>query len=131
SYNNLGVEYMVGGDLRRSQELRVEGLRVAERFGDARIHRFLRGCMIQHAYWDGRWEQSLREADEFVAECEAGSPHYLESSARVARALIGLSAGGDEAAASDARRAVERARESKDPQIVMPCLAACLRVQVD
>jgi class 3 adenylate cyclase/tetratricopeptide (TPR) repeat protein len=131
AYNNLGVEYMIAGDLRHARELRVEGLRAAERFGDVRTHRFLHGCMIQHAYWDGRWEQSLREADAFVAECEAGSPHYLESSARVARALIGLAAGMDEAAAADARRAVERARRSKDPQIVMPCLAACLRVEVE
>ena len=131
SYNNLAAMHRCAGDVRRDQELREEGLRLAERFGDGRTVRFLRGALIEHAYFGGRWHDALREADRFVAECEAGSPHYLEANAHWIRALLRLARDEGERAAADALRADELAREAKDPQSLLPALGIHLRVELE
>jgi class 3 adenylate cyclase/tetratricopeptide (TPR) repeat protein len=131
AYNNLGTLILYAGDVRRDLELREEGLRLAERFGDERMLRFLRGVLIEHAYFGGRWHDALREADTFVAECEAGSPHYVEHTARLLRALLRLARDEGEPAAADALRAEELARQAKDPQALLPALATRLRVEFE
>ena len=42
------------------------------------------------AFFLGHWDDALRSADDFIAECEAGSPHYLEPAMRDTRGLIRL-----------------------------------------
>jgi class 3 adenylate cyclase/tetratricopeptide (TPR) repeat protein len=131
SYNNLGTMNLYAGDVRRDRELREESRRVAERFGNARQIRFVRGVLVQHDYYAGRWDEALCEADAFIAECEAGAPHYLESSTRVVRALIRLARDEREAATVDALRAEELARDVKDPQSLLPALGCRLRVEFE
>ncbi|MBA3402214.1 MAG: hypothetical protein H0U05_09550 [Actinobacteria bacterium] len=85
--------------------------------------------MPEYDFYAGYWQEALREQDAFVAECEAGSPHYLESVVRSTRALIRLARGDAEEAAADALRAEELARERKDPHTVLPALGVRLRLE--
>jgi hypothetical protein len=129
AYNNLGQMLGVGGDLRRDEELRLEAAALAERFGDGATIRFQRGLETQFDYAAGRWDDSLRKAEAFIAECEAGSPHYLEASSFAVRALIGLARGDVERATADSRRSERLARDSGDPQILLPALGVRLRIE--
>ena len=131
SYNNLGYMHRLAGDLRRDRELREEARRVAARFGDKRMLRFLRGVAPEFEFYSGSWDEALRQADAFIAECEAGAPHYLEPTVRWDRALMRLARADGEGAAADALRAEELAREAKDPQQLLPALATRLRVEFE
>ena len=72
--NNVAVQAFFAFDLRRAGELFDEGRRIAERFGDASGVRWLRAQQASFALILGRWDDALREIEEFIAECEAGSP---------------------------------------------------------
>jgi len=114
--NNISVDAFFAFEHRRSEELTVEGLRIAESVGDAAGVRWLRGQMVPAALLAGRWDEALARANGFILECEAGSPHYLESSNRSMRARIREGRGDAEGALADSRRSVELAREVNDPQ---------------
>jgi tetratricopeptide (TPR) repeat protein len=130
-YNNLASRHSDLGDLARATELWLEGKRVAERFGNTMVRRFIEGQLFWRDYEDGRWDESLRAADAFIAECEAGSPHYLESTAHWCRAAILLGRGHDAAALAATERALELARALGDPQTVLPTLAVAVRVNAE
>jgi class 3 adenylate cyclase/tetratricopeptide (TPR) repeat protein len=131
SYNNLGAVYLYSGDVRRDQQLREESMRVGERFGDSRTLRFGRAVLLEHSYYGGRWEETMRGADAFLAECEAGAPHYLEPTARLVRALISLACDDRETASRETLHAERISRESNDPQMVTPSLAVRLRMELE
>ena len=122
-YLNLSVLTAMSGDLARSFAVQTEGLREAERLGVDGWHRFLRGHSAQYAYWNGRWDDALACAAEFLAETEAGSPHYEENQNRNVRALVRLACGDVAGALDDTARSVLRARDVKDAQNLCPTLA--------
>ena len=119
--NNLAVARFRAGDLAEAMELYREAYRLAERFGDGLGLRWSRGNMLFGWYFMGEWDEALREADLFVRECES-SPHYLESNALSTRANIRFGRGEVDAALEDWSRSVERARDAKDPQALVPSL---------
>lgn len=113
--NNLAFAVPVGdGGLLRSEELHAESARLAERFGDGQGLRFFRG-LIWLDWVRGRWDDALENANTFVAECEAGSPHVLEGYVRLHRANIRLGRGDVEGALADHTRALALAREVQHP----------------
>jgi tetratricopeptide (TPR) repeat protein len=118
--NNLGVAAFEAGDLRREGELFVEAKLIAERFGDGSGARWARSQLATMDYLYGNWDEALRGQDEFIAECEAGSPHYLEHQARGVRGSILLARGDSEGALADLGRSLALAREAKDPQAILP-----------
>ena len=130
-YNNLGFNALTEGDVRRDAELRAEALRMARRFGDERSVRFFRGVRVGVEYFAGRWDDCVRHADEFVAECEAGSPHYLEADVRQRRAIVRLAQDDVCGAESDAARALELVREVKDPQLLHHVLSSNIRLNAE
>jgi class 3 adenylate cyclase/tetratricopeptide (TPR) repeat protein len=69
--NNVAVQAVFSFEWRRAGELYEEGLRIAERLGDASSTRWLRGQVAQIALVLGRWDESLQLLDAFVHECEA------------------------------------------------------------
>jgi tetratricopeptide (TPR) repeat protein len=121
--NNLAVEAFFRLDLRKAVELFEEGERQAERFGDVSGARWLRAQRINAAFWFGHWDSALERANAFIAECEAGSPHYLENLMREDRASIREARGDIEGALGDYRQALGMAREAGDPQEVLPRLS--------
>ncbi|MDQ3424915.1 MAG: hypothetical protein M3435_01690, partial [Actinomycetota bacterium] len=130
-YNNLGFDALGRGDVRRDVELRAEALRTARRFGDERMVRFCRGARVSLEYLSGRWEDCMRHADEFLAECEAGSPHYLESDVRQWRASLRFARGDTTGAESDAAKALELVRQVKDPQLFHHVFSSNIRLNAE
>ena len=123
AYNNLAAVISRNGDLRRSSELHERGLAVSRRFGLGAMERFSRGNRAGSTYALGDWDRALRQADDFLAEIEAGSPHYLEHTNRFTRALIRLGRDDVEGALDDTARALEHARSNPEPQARLPALA--------
>ena len=129
-YNNLGA-LVANFDFRRSRELFGEAVRTGERLGNPAVVRYSRGIVIDMLYVAGEWDEFVRNADEFIAACEGGEPNYYESTLRANRAVVRVARGDDAGAAADARRAIELARDARDPQAYLPALTDGLRVMVE
>jgi class 3 adenylate cyclase/tetratricopeptide (TPR) repeat protein len=130
-YNNLASMVWFLGDTRRARELLDEAIRVGDELGSAIIGRYSRIVRIQLRFVQGEWEDAFREADAFIAACEAGDSHYLECSVRSERARARLARGDVDGALHDIDRALEHARGAKDPQALMPTLARAARLFAD
>ena len=131
AYNNLASTVSRQGDNRRARELLLEGKAVAERLGNATVGRFIASELFWIDHADGRWDEALAAADEFIAGCEAGSPHYNHAAAHGIRASIVLGRDEPEEALAAAARSLELAREVKDPQAILPALGTMLRVEFE
>jgi AAA ATPase domain len=123
AYGNLANVLLALGDLTRAFELQAKGREAAERFMLAGELRWSQLDRIYEDYWKGRWDAALDDADRFIAEAEAGSPHFAEPLARHGRGLIRLARGDLPGALADATAAAELARQTKEPQILQPALA--------
>jgi class 3 adenylate cyclase/tetratricopeptide (TPR) repeat protein len=119
--NNLGV-VIDTTDLRRVQSLYREAVHQAERFGDHRILRFLRGNLIPVHWVLGEWDEALAAADLFIAECEA-SPHVLEGPTRQFRGFVEIARGKRDVAFEDLTKGLELARQQTGfPEDLIPAL---------
>ena len=105
--NNLAAYASLAGDFARTDELYGEAARLAERYGDASSIRFIRGNQIWMDFMLGRWDRALESADAFIAECESGSPHTLETVVRGVRAAISLARGDGDRALVEQKRELE------------------------
>ena len=113
--NNLAVYATQAGDFPRTEELYVEALRLGERYGDAGTLRFVRGNVIWLDYMLGRWDRALESANDFIAECEAGSPHTLELFVREERGGLLLARGDRDGALRDLARVRDLGEQRNDP----------------
>ena len=75
----------------------------------------------------GLWDDCVRLADVFIAECEAGAPHTLQASVHCHRGSIRLARDDMEGAVEDAERALELARGVQQPDRVFQSLAFAVR----
>jgi class 3 adenylate cyclase/tetratricopeptide (TPR) repeat protein len=125
-YNNLGAMRWELGDFQGSIGLFNEAVRIGEQLGNASVVRYSRGIQIQQLFPLGEWDEGLRRADEFIAACEAGDRHYLESTLRMERAYVRLARDDVEGALEDIRVALERGREAGDPQALVPVLVGSI-----
>jgi class 3 adenylate cyclase/tetratricopeptide (TPR) repeat protein len=121
--NNLGVIAGVT-DLRREYALAQESRQVAERMGDLDTMRFAQGNLVGTDWSLGRWDEAFAAANEFIAVCESGSPHYLEDYVRGTRASILFARGEAEAALGEFRHALVTSRTAKDQQGSTPEILA-------
>ena len=87
TYHNLMESYRQMGRLEKSAEVLAAERRSDERFGLRQQLRWVLGEEAVDRYWRGDWETALARVDEFMAEVEAGSPHYQEPVCRWVRAL--------------------------------------------
>jgi class 3 adenylate cyclase/tetratricopeptide (TPR) repeat protein len=122
AYMNLGQAYWVLGDRNRSSRAEEEGLSAAQRFGGMGITRGLRANMMENEFIGGRWDEAFRLADEFIAETEAGSPHFYEGTPRYIRGAIRLARGDTLGGLADAERGLEVASGAR-ASIYGPSLA--------
>jgi hypothetical protein len=95
----------------------------AERYGLEGQLRWFRAEEAGEAYWQGRWDDALRGADQFIAESRAGAPHFMEPFCRWVRGRIRLARGDPAGALEDATAGLEQARVSGQPQAHLPLLA--------
>jgi class 3 adenylate cyclase/tetratricopeptide (TPR) repeat protein len=124
SYENLRAAFFYLGRLHEASELLPLQIESVERYGKAHDRRWVR---LEHGLEQlvhGRWDDALRIADDFLAEVEAGSPHYLEPAGRTLRAMIRLGRADVAGASSEAERAVAAAGAAGDNQALVPALSA-------
>src|SRR5262249_4255745 len=120
---NLASILWTRGSLSRAAGLWNDALEHTREYGQLVNERWFRGVAIDKDYSLGRWDEALATADSFIAEVEAGSPHYLASQAYVARAFVRLARGDDTGLLGDIERALTAARRAKDPQVLYQALA--------
>jgi DNA-binding SARP family transcriptional activator/class 3 adenylate cyclase len=123
AHANLASVRIALGDLARGFELQAKGHEAAERFGLASVVRYFRTERIFQDFLQGRWDAALDGADRFVAEAEAGSPHFAEPVARYGRGLIRLARGDFPGALADAIAAAELATQSGQLDVLLSTLA--------
>ena len=125
---NLAQVRMITSGFAGVQALFDEAAESNERFGIEAGKRWFRGGYPGYLCLVGRWDEAFRRADEFIAEVEAGSPHYQEGDCRLTRGTIRLARGDLAGALEDARKGAEFARAAKDLQLVHPNLGFSARV---
>ena len=84
--------------------------------------------MTEPLYGSGSWDESFALAEGFVAEIEAGSPHYLAPVCYMVRGEIRLGRGEPAGAIADLDCALELAVRAVDPQTVLPIHARAAHV---
>jgi tetratricopeptide (TPR) repeat protein len=132
AYGNLASGLSDMGELQRSFEMVEEARRHAERFGLSDWLLWLRGESAYPFYYSGDWDESIRVLDELMDEF-AGHPFWMEIPCRQLRGHMRLARGDEAGAREDGERALELAREAKDPQVMLPSLsfAALVAVRTD
>jgi tetratricopeptide (TPR) repeat protein len=125
---NLAALHWRRGRLAEAEALWRESLEESERYGQKGLARWDVGVLVNVALQLGRWDEALAGADAFLAETEAGSPHYLAAQVYGNRAQIRLARGDVDGALGDAERGLELARRAKDPQLLCQVLADAAHV---
>ena len=131
AYNNLGAFVWQLGDFRRACTLIDEAVAVGDRFGNEAVAKYSRILQIQQLFGKGEWDEALRSADAFLAACEAGESHYLESGIRQERADVRLARDDLEGALDDLAKMLGPARNAGDPQALVPALVGAARLHVE
>jgi class 3 adenylate cyclase/tetratricopeptide (TPR) repeat protein len=128
---NLAAWRWVRGELDPAAGLWREALVEAERYGQAGFARWFRAVPVHCEYESGAWDDAIARVDAFIAEVEAGSPHYLASPCYADRAHIRLACGDEAGAQADADQALALAMRIKDPQALFPAVATAAHVAVE
>jgi predicted ATPase/class 3 adenylate cyclase len=126
--NNLAALVWTGGDFRRASTLFDEAVAAGERFGDAHTADYSRLIQIQCLIYNGDWDEALQRADTFLAACDAGKSHVMESDIRRSRAQCRLARDDVDGAIQDIELALPAARRAGDPQAVFPALVTATRI---
>jgi tetratricopeptide (TPR) repeat protein len=109
-YNNLADEMGRMGGVAKRIKLLTQASRLAEQRGETQWSRFYQPLIAEELIGQGNWDEALEIADEFIADCDAGSGHRQEALVRSLRAWIRLARGQDESALADWERALALAR---------------------
>jgi class 3 adenylate cyclase/tetratricopeptide (TPR) repeat protein len=115
---NLAVMYWIAGRLGEAYALVQESLAECQQYGQRGFERWDHAILVQREYELGLWDDALATADEFLAEVEAGSPHYLAAETYAVRAAIKVARGEVDGPVEDVAKALELARRAKDPQLL-------------
>ena len=126
AYGNLASSLLDLGELERAFTINEEALRAAERFGLDDVLKWQTAELTWQPYFAGRWDDAMQRVDAHIADF-TGEPFWMETPCRWLRGSMLLARGDDEGALVDAERAVELAREAKDPQILWPALSFAAR----
>jgi class 3 adenylate cyclase len=128
---NLAARRWAGGELGEAIRLWREAEREADLYGQKGFARWFRAVLAGPEYELADWESAGARAEAFLAEVEAGSPHYLASPCYLVRALIRLARDDREGAIADTEVALELARRAKDPQSLYPACAVTAHVMTE
>src|SRR4051812_4264136 len=124
--NNKAAQHVIHAQLAEGRKTLTQLRALAERYGYLGFVRFIDGGPeIANRYQEGNWDEALARADAFLAEVEAGSPHYQAASAYGFRAVMRLARDDEAGALSDAARAREFGELAGDPQAHVSSLSLC------
>jgi class 3 adenylate cyclase/tetratricopeptide (TPR) repeat protein len=122
AHNNLANMLWLVGRLDEAADELALGRESDERFGSQLGIRWFESEQVPDLDLRGEWGAALARADRVIAEAEH-SPHYNEASSRWVRSWLRLAQGDLDGALRDSGRALELARERKEPQVLCPALA--------
>jgi class 3 adenylate cyclase/predicted ATPase len=120
---NLASVLWTNGDLERTTAVVAEAMVIATRYGMSRFVTWFRASTVHNSYAAGDWDSAYSGAETFLAEVEAGSPHYLAADCYMIRARIRIGRNDVPGAVRDAERSLDLARLAKDRQILYPAIA--------
>ncbi|HWQ24559.1 MAG TPA: AAA family ATPase [Gaiellaceae bacterium] len=129
--NNLAVAVWSLGDLRQALTLMDDAVLQSERLRLARQLTFSRNVRTWLLFQLGEWDTALPPTEEFLAECEAGAPHYHEGGLRLRRAAARLARDDVDGALEDLSKVVPLARGARDSQQRIPWLAGSARLLLE
>ena len=127
AYINYAGSQIAFGNLAEAFRLQAAGRTIAAELGEERLGAWLYAEQIMECYWTGRWDEAIQLAEE-VSSATVAAMSYMEVPARITHGLIELDRGEPAAAAGQAERALERALEIGDVQVVLPAHAFRARV---
>jgi tetratricopeptide (TPR) repeat protein len=122
-YKNFGSTLMDLGDLPRAAEFEQRGADAARRFGAGFQVMWFETELGILAHWAGDWDAAdaaFGRLDAYIAEV---GPHYMEAAAHSVRAKLRVARGDVAGASRDIESALDFARRSLDPQVLLPTLA--------
>ena len=130
--NNLGVQATIAGDMRRGEELHMESLRLATRFGDSANARFMRGNMIFVSFVRGRWEVRTGRCRGVHRASAKPVLHTPWSKLRAPREeMIRLARGDHDGALADHERMLALGRERQQAEGLVAGLAMLAVTQAE
>ena len=129
--NNLASLWMGAGEVSRAREQWDLAWMLTERLGGRAGIRFQQAIRCRMLFAAGHWDDALELADAFIAESEAGSPHYQQSAVHAVRAAIRLARADRNGALHDLARTETLAREAADPQQLLGTLSLATRCYVE
>jgi tetratricopeptide (TPR) repeat protein len=121
--NNLAARQVALGQLEAAHETVAAMKRNAERHSTDARRRWMVVLTAEFHMMAGSWAEANRMTEEYIAESEAGSPHYLEGPCRYIRATIRRASGDLPGAAADMEQALLLVRRRGDAQLLGPALA--------
>jgi tetratricopeptide (TPR) repeat protein len=80
---------------------------------------------------EGKWSEAAQSLEQFIAEVEAGSPHYLEAPVLFLRAWMRLAKGDLAGASEDSAKSLESARRVNEAQLLGQALFGRALVLLD
>jgi class 3 adenylate cyclase len=115
-YNNLAEQMWIGGDIQGALDSYEAARRSTRRLGGRGLLRWLDAQQGFSFHCVGEWDSALALLDGFLAESDAGAPHYQDHLVRLLRAQIRYGRGDVEGAFEDAELGGAAARQAGDPQ---------------
>ena len=131
AYTALASLADVEGDLRESARFAADAVAAAERLGGSASIRWARGNLITGMFEIGDWDECARGVDAFVADSMRLGPHYHDTAILLLQALLLLARGDVDGALAAQTRALERARQVKDLQALLPALGTSAYVRAE
>jgi class 3 adenylate cyclase/tetratricopeptide (TPR) repeat protein len=117
---NGGSRLFRSGRIAESLRMYEEAEARARQYGQRGFQRWLQVVYVAGIYESGRWDDARRRVADFIADLEAGSPHYLGFEAHLWRALLRMTSDDRTGALEDAESALEYADRAGDPQAQYP-----------
>lgn len=121
AYNNLGYFYVVlGGDMRKSIQFYLEGLRFERRIRHNMFYAYTKLALSLYAYLPmGEWAKAKESVDEFLPELSTQHPHRFASAFQIV-GLVALYKGEYGNAEESLNVYLPLAIKAKEVQAIIP-----------
>ena len=120
--NNYMEKQLGLGQLEAALETFSVMQRNLERYSTETERRWTLMLTGSFAFIQGKWSEAAQAVEQFIAEVEAGNPHYLESPVRSVRAWMRRAAGDLAGASEDGEKGLEHARRVNEAQLLSQAL---------
>jgi class 3 adenylate cyclase/tetratricopeptide (TPR) repeat protein len=125
---NLASVLWTIGMLERAADLVADAQVTAERFGQTLFHRWVAANKAHNWLALGNWDDAYASVQAFLAEVEAGSPHYMAADCYMVRSTIRLGRDDVPGSLRDAERSLDSARRARDRQMLYPALGLAAQI---